>query len=105
MWKIHLRSSHRCGSRCHAGHHSYLANDQHERFTSSETYAAAPVTPAAREAVTTTLGSNGDAVDKGFAHGDDEGYFRGDHYCRISFGRKGVTPPEPLEVGVEGRGA
>lgn len=115
--QISLRSAHRCGSRCRGGHHSYLANDQtindpaRDRFIGSGTHLALATTAATAASAATTVASTreGDA-DKGLP-GDgvvpspgrrrrggggwnNGGYFRGDHYCRVRVGRKGLPSAE-----------
>ncbi|CAM9903085.1 unnamed protein product, partial [Pylaiella littoralis] len=127
--QIHLRSAHRCGSRCHGGRHSYLANDQPESggFMGSGTYSAAAAAATATTTTTTTVttafidpsrGSTAvDAEKKGFRGGNggrgpapqrrgggaryDGGYIRGDHYCRVRVGRKGGSSEQMQEVRTE----
>lgn len=122
--QIHLRSAHRCGSRCHGGHHSYLADDQRAEgrggrggFTGSGTYSAAALAAAATPTDSSRGGTAGDAEKKGFQESvagifspgrgrrgggggfgrDDGGFVRGDHYCRVRVGRKGGSS-ELVEV-------
>lgn len=123
--QIHLRSAHRCGSRCRGGHHSYLANNGrgesgsggNDGFMGSGTFSAAAASAAANPATPTDARGGGDTdADTGFT-GDggifspgrrhrgrrDGGFFRGDHYCRVSVGRKGAGSGQ-VEVRIWYRG-
>ncbi|CAN0131113.1 unnamed protein product, partial [Ectocarpus sp. 4 AP-2014] len=118
--QVHLRSAHRCGTRCHGGHHSYLDNER-GGFMGSGTYSAAASAAAAAGTPTATdpfQAAMGDAEKKGFqinggmfspgrrrARGngwkEDDGFFRGDHYCRVRVGRKGDPSDLVEEVRTE----
>lgn len=124
--QVNLRSAHRCGSRCQGGHHSYLANDQArsealDRFTGSgahsaaATAATAATATSAASAAAPARSSHEGITDKGVS-GDgvllspgrrrrgggwnDGGYFRGDHYCRVRVGQKGLPSTEGEVRGV-----
>eukprot|EP00752_Nemacystus_decipiens_P018720 g16783.t1 len=118
--QIHLRSAHRCGMRCHGGHHSYLADatDPHAEsgvFAGSGSYSAAALaTTAAAAAATPVDPSRGTAGNSehifspgrrrrrgGGGGRDDSGFIRGDHYCRVRVGRRGGPSELAEEVRTE----
>ena len=124
LYQVKLRSAHRCGSRCQGGHHSYLANDQArsealDRFAGSGTHSAAATAAAtATSAASVTAparschegntdkGVSGDGVllspgrRRRGGGWNEGGYFRGDHYCRVRVGQKGLPSTEGEVRGV-----
>eukprot|EP00903_Cladosiphon_okamuranus_P005945 g5874.t1 len=117
--QVHLRSAHRCGIRCHGGHHSYLAtatatatvtHAEGGGFTGSGTCSAvalaAPATPSNTASNAEHTGFQGGGM---FSPGrrrrgggqDDSGFIRGDHYCRVRVGQKGGASGLAEEVRTE----
>lgn len=115
--QIYLRSAHRCGLACHGDHHAHLVrsndqvgsvNDHHKMRSgsySADTPPAALGDPVHRPRIGngSDLGLSGDgggATSPGGRHRkarQHDGYFRGDHYCRVRVGRKGA-PSDGVEV-------